>query len=80
MCGPPGYSGTGAPVWELGGFRPEAKEVDGMKLAGGTPGLGMGGSPPGVEDEGCCGGPDKFAAGTEGHGGGKAVGLLTGMG
>lgn len=44
--------GTGAPVWELGGIRPEGKEVDGMKLVGGTPGLGMGARPPGVDDEG----------------------------
>lgn len=48
----PGYMGTGAPGWELGGIKPEGKEVDGMKPVGGTPGLGMGGRPPGVDDEG----------------------------
>lgn len=46
-----------------------------MKLVGGTPGLGMGGSPPGVDDGGCKGGPDKLADGTEGPAGGKAAGL-----
>lgn len=45
LCRVPGYIGTGAPVWELGGIRPD-KEVDGMKLVGGTPGLGIGGRPP----------------------------------
>lgn len=33
-------------------MRPEGKEVDGTKPVGGTPGLGMGGRPPGVVDEG----------------------------
>lgn len=80
LCRPPGYMGTGAPVWELGGIRPEGKEVDGMKLVGGTPGLGMGGRPPWVDDEGWSGGPDKLAAGKEGPGGGKAVGPPTGIG
>lgn len=32
LCNPPGYMGTGAPVWGLGGIGPgpEGKEVDGM--------------------------------------------------
>lgn len=72
--------GTGAPGWELGGMGPEGKEVDGMKLVGGTPGLGIGGRPPGVAEEGWRGGPDKLAAGIEGPGGGKAAGPLTGIG
>ncbi len=59
---------------------PEGKEVDGMKPAGGTPGLGIGCKPPGVDDEGCRGGPGRLAAGKEGPGGGKAEGPLTGMG
>lgn len=49
--------------------------MGGMKLVGGTPGLGMGGSPPGVDDGGCKGGPDKLAAGTEGPIRGKVAGL-----
>ena len=44
--------GTGAPGWEVGGMKLEGKEVDGIKPVGGTPGLGMGGRPPGVDDEG----------------------------
>lgn len=71
----PGYTGSGAPVWELGDIRLEGKDVGGMKLVGGTPGLGMGGSPPDVDDGGCKGGPDKLAAGTEGPVRGKAAGL-----
>lgn len=67
---PPGYMGTGAPGWEVGGMA--AKEVDGMKTVGGTPGLGIGGKPPGVDDEGGNGGPDKLAAGMEGPGEVKA--------
>lgn len=66
--------GTGAPCWELGGMGPEGKEVDGMKLIGGTPGLGMGGRPPEVDDGGGSAGPDKLAAGMEGPGGGKPEG------
>lgn len=31
---------------------PDGKEVDGTKLVGGNPGLGMGGGPPWVDDEG----------------------------
>lgn len=46
-----------------------------MKVAIGTPGLGIGGIPPGVDDEGCSGGPDKLASGTEGPRGGKVAGL-----
>lgn len=80
LCRVPGYIGTGAPVWELGGIKPEDKEVDGMKLVGGTPGLGMGGRPPGVDDGGWSGGRDKVAAGTDGPGGGKALGPPTGIG
>lgn len=49
--------------------------MGGMKVVGGTPGLGMEGSPPGVDDGGCKGGPDKLAAGKEGPAGGKAAGL-----
>lgn len=66
--------GTGAPGWELGGMGPDGIEVVGMKLVGGTPGLGIGGIPPGVEDEGCRGGPDKLAADIGGPGGGQAEG------
>lgn len=77
---PPGYMGTGTPDWELGGMGPDGTEVDGMKLVGGTPGLGIGGRPPGVDDGGCSGGPDKLAAGTEGPGGGNAEGLPMGIG
>lgn len=62
LCRPPGYMGTGAPGWELGGMGPEGKEVDGMKLVGGTPG---------VDDGGGSAGPDKLAADTEGPGGEK---------
>lgn len=54
--------------------------MGGMKLAGGTPGLGMGGSTNGVDDGGCRGGPDKLAAGTEGLVRGKAAGLPVGVG
>lgn len=66
--------GTGAPGWEVGDMGPDGKEVDGMKLVGGTPGLGIGGRPPGVEEGGGSGGPDKLAAGIEGPGGEKAEG------
>lgn len=45
-----------------------------MKPVGGTPGLGMGGRPPGVDDEGGSWGPDKLAAGIEGPGGGNTGG------
>lgn len=45
---------------------PEGTEVDGTNPIGGTPGLGVGGRPPGVEDEGGSGGPDKLAAGMGG--------------
>lgn len=57
--------GTGAPGWELGGMKPEGKEVDGMSPVGGTPGLGIGGRPPGVEDGGDSEGPDNPVAGIE---------------
>lgn len=77
---PPGYMGTGAPGWELGGMGTDGKEVDGMKLVGGTPGLGMGGMPPVIVDEGCSIGPDKLAAGIAGPGGGKAEGPPTDKG
>ena len=40
----------------------------------------MGGMPPGVDDKGCSGGPDKLAAGIEGSGGGKAEGPPMGTG
>lgn len=59
---------------------PEGKEVDGMKLVGGTPGLGMGVRPPGLDDGGGSDGPDKLAAGIEGPGGGKPEGPPMGMG
>lgn len=71
---PPANMGTGAPDWELGDKGPDANEVDGMKPVGGTPGLGIGGKPPGVDDKDGSGGPDKLAAGIEGPGGGKAEG------
>lgn len=72
--------GTEPPCWELGGMEGEDKEVGVMKLDGGTPGLGMGGMPLGVDDEGCSGGPDRLAAGIEGPGGGKAEGTPVGIG
>lgn len=72
--------GTGAPVCEVGGMGPEGREVGGRKLVGGTPGLGMGGRLPGVDDIGGSGGPDKLAAGTGGPRGGKAAGPPTDMG
>ena len=76
--------GTGAPGWELGEMGPEGKEVDGMKLVGGTPGLGMGGRPPGgrplgADDGGDIWGPDRLAAGIEGPGGGKPEGPPPGI-
>lgn len=80
LWSPPGYMGTGAPGWELDGMGPDGKEVDGMKLVGGIPGLGMGGRPPWADDECCSGGPDKLAAGMEGPGGEKAEGPLMGDG
>lgn len=72
--------GTGAPGWELGGMGPDGKEVEGMKLVGGTPGLGMGGIPPGGDVEGCSRGPGKLAADMGGPGGGKAEGPGIGWG
>lgn len=80
LCKPPAYMGTGAPVCEVGGMGPEGREVGGRKLVGGTPGLGMGGRLPGVDDIGGSGGPDRLAAGTGGPGGGKAAGPPTDMG
>lgn len=71
--------GTGAPGWELGEMGPEGKEVDGMKLVGGTPGLGMGGRPLGADDGGDSWGPDRLAAGMEGQGGGKPEGPPPGI-
>lgn len=56
---------------------PEGREVEGMKLVGGTPGLGIGGIPPGADDGG---GPDKLEADIEGPGGGKEEGPLMGCG
>ena len=72
--------GTGAPGWELGGKGPDGIEVDGMKLVGGTPGLGNGGAPPGFDEGGCRTGPDKLAPGMVGPGGEKAEGPPMGTG
>lgn len=80
LWGPPGYMGTGFPAMELSGMGPDGKEVDGMKHVGGTPGLGIGGRFPGVDDEGCSWGPDKLAAGIDGPGGGKVDGRPMGTG
>lgn len=80
LCKPPAYMGTGAPVCEVGGIGPEGREVGGRKLVGGTPGLGIGGMHPGVDDIAGSGGPDRLAAGMGGPGGGKAAGPLIDMG
>lgn len=72
--------GIGAPGWELDVMGPEDKEVEGMKLVGGTPGLGMGGRPPEGDVAGWSEGPDRLAAGIGGPGGGKADGPPTGIG
>lgn len=76
----PGYMGPGAPGCELGGVMPEGTEVDGTNPIGGTPGLGVGGRPPGVEDEGGSGGPDKLAAGMGGPVGEKGPPVEIGCG
>lgn len=81
MGTPPWYIGTEGPGWDTCGMKPEGKEVDGTKLVGGTPGLGMGGRPPGLDAERGRGGPDRLAAGMGGGpGGGKVGGRPTGIG
>jgi len=72
--------GTGAPGWELGGMGPVGEELNGMKLVGGTPGLGMANRPPEVDDGGGREGPDKLADGMEGPGGRKPEGPPTALG
>lgn len=80
LCKPPAYMGSGAPACDVGDMGPEGMEVGGRKLVGGTPGLGIGGRPPGVDDICGSGGPERLAAGTGGPGGGNAAGPPTDIG